>query len=525
MEAADKEASAVAVASGKIVYIGKDEEAKSLAGPKTEIIDLKGQTLLPGFIESHMHPMMYAHNLLGVECGGENTKSLSRVLEALEEKVKFTQKGEWIKGFGWDDSKFEERRNPSRWDLDKVSPDHPVVLMRTCVHVVVANSLALKMGNIDKNTPNPEGGHIQKDPNTGEPTGILQERAMELLPNVAYSLEQLKTGMEMALKILARKGVTSIGDMSSQPEGFRIYQRLQKEGLLTARVRMWPVANKTITGNGMLNDLYAVGIESGFGDEMLSVQGVKYVLDGSVSGKTAAVTEPYYKDPSANGIIYCNDESEMIESVRKAFQGGLRVSIHAIGDRAIEFALNVIEKAGAGMDLASMRNRIEHCVLPTKEQLERIKRLGLIVGSSFGFIYSLGEGYLNALGPDRVKKALPQKKYQEMGIIAPGNTDCPVCDVNPLWAIYSAVVRKSFAGNSLGEEQRVDIMEALRAYSTYPAYSTFEEDRLGSIKEGKFADMVVLENDILSVDPEEIKDIKVAMTIMNGKIVWRNDEI
>ena len=176
------------------------------------------------------------------------------------------------------------------------------------------------------------------------------------------------------------------------------------------------------------------------------------------------------------------------------------------------------------MDLASMRNRIEHCILPTAEQLARIKKLGLIVGSSFGFIYSLGEGYLNALGQERVKGAIPQRSYQELGIVAPGNTDCPVCDVNPFWSIYGAVARKSFRGNSLGEEQRVDTMEALRAYSTYSAYSTFEEDKLGSIKEGKLADMIVLDKNILLADPEEIKDIKVAMTIMNGRIVWSSEE-
>lgn len=525
MEDAENEATAVVVRGGRIVNVGTDEEARSLAGPKTEMIDLKGRTLLPGFIESHMHPMMYAHNLLGVECGGENTKSLRRMLEVLEDKVKNTPKGQWIKGFGWDDSRFEEGRNPTRWDLDKVSPDHPVVLMRTCVHVVVANSLALKLGNIDKNTPDPEGGHIQKDPDTGEPTGILQERAMELLPSAPYTLEQLKEGMELALKILAKNGVTTIGDMAAQPEGLRIYQQLRKENRLTVRVRLWAVAEKTILGNGMLDDIYAVGIESGFGDDMICVQGAKYVLDGSVSGKTAAITEPYYKEETANGIIYCDDESQMIESVRKAFQGGLRVSIHAIGDRAIDFALNVIETAGKGMDIASMRNRIEHCILPRKEQLLRIKRLGLIVGSSFGFIYSLGEGYLNALGPERVKAAIPQKSYQELGIIAPGNTDCPVCDVNPFWSIYGVVARKSFRGNSLGEEQRVDIREALKTYTTYPAFSTFEEDQLGSIKEGKLADLIVLDKNILLADTEEIKDIKVVMTIMNGKIIWRNGGI
>lgn len=524
MENDGREVGAVAVESGRIVFVGDNEEAKSLAGPETEIIDLKGRTLLPGFIESHMHPFLLAHNLLGVDCGGENTKSIGRMLKALEEKVKVTPKGEWIKGFGWDDSKFEEKRNPSRQELDKVSPDHPVVLTRNCVHIAVANSLALKLSGIDKDTPDPEGGHIQKNPETGELTGILQERAMEMLPVVSYSPAQMKRGMELALKILAQNGVTTIGDMSAQPEGFRIYQQLQKENLLTARIRLWPVAETTIVGEGMLDDLCAVGIESGFGDDMIRIQGVKYVLDGVVSGKTAAVTEPFYKS-SATGIIFCEDKDKMVKSVQKAFQNGLRVSIHAIGDRAIEFALNVVEEARAGMDITGMRNRIEHCTLPTGEQLGRVKNLGLIVGSSFAFLYALGEAFLNALGPERVKGAFPQKSYQDMGIVAPGNTDCPVCDVNPMLAMYGAVTRKSFLGNSLGEEQRVDPMEALRTYTTYAAYSTFEEDKIGSIKEGKLADLVVLDKNPLSVDPEEIKNIEVVMTIMNGKIVWKSDAI
>lgn len=522
MEADGREGTAVAVTGEKISFIGADAEARRLAGTKTKIIDLKGRLLMPGFIESHMHPLMYAHNLLGVDCGGDTTRSLAKVLEVLAEKVAGTPKGEWIKGFGWDDSKFEEKRNPTRWDLDKVSPNHPVVLMRTCVHVVVANSMALKLGNIDKYTNDPDGGHIQKDPDTGEPTGILQERAMEMLPDLRYTFDQLKGGMETALQILARRGVTSIGDMSAQQTGFRIYQQLNKENKLTARVRLWPVAQKTILGDAMLDQIYDCGIESGFGNEMISIQGVKYVLDGSISGKTAAVTEPYYKETSANGIIYCSDESDMLESIRKAFRGGLRVSIHAIGDRAIEFALNIIEKAGEGLDLAGMRNRIEHCILPTSDQLLKVKRLGLVVGSSVGFLYPLGEGYLNALGPERVKSAIPQKSYEEIGIIAPANTDCPVCDLNPMLAIYGMVERRSFAGNSLGDAQRVGIMEALKAYTTYPAYSTFEEDKLGSIKEGKLADLAVLEKDIRNLSPEEIKDLKVALTIVNGRIVWND---
>ena len=524
MEDNDLVATAVAIQGKYIAYVGSNEEALSLAGDGATIIDLNGRLLMPGFIESHMHPMMYAHDMLGVNCGGEITSSLESVLFAVADKVKDTPKGKWIKGAGWDDSKFAEKRNPTRWDLDKVSPDHPVMLMRTCVHVVVANSMALKMANIDKDTPDPEGGHIQKNPETGEPTGILQDRAMEMLPIPTYSLEQLKDGLKMGLKNIAKNGITCIGDMAGQPVGLKIYQQLYKEKKLTARFRLWMIANKTIIGEGTLDDLTNIGVESGFGSEMISIQGVKYVLDGSVSGQTAAVTEPYFQDPSAHGIIYCEDQVAMIKSVRKAFKSGLRASIHAIGDRAIDFALNVFEKAGEGMDFPSMRNRMEHCILPRIDQIEKIKKMGIIVGSSFGFIYPLGEGYLNALGPERVKKAIPQKTFEELGIIAPGNTDCPVCDMNPLLAIYGVVVRKSFAGNSLGEEQRVSVMEALKAYTTYPAYSTFEEDKIGSLKVGKLADIVVLNENILEIDPEKIKDVKVDFTIMNGEIIWNREK-
>ncbi len=523
MEEDSRPACAVAVCGGHITCVGSNEEALARAGEDADVIDLDGRLLMPGFIESHMHPMMYAHDMLGVDCGGEVTKSLEAVLSALAEKVKDTPKGRWIKGAGWDDSKFAEKRNPTRWDLDKVSPDHPVMLMRTCVHVVVANSMALKLANIDKDTEDPEGGHIQKDPKTGEPTGILQERAMEMLPIPSYSFEQLKKGMNAGLANIAENGITCIGDMAGQPVGLKVYQQLYKEKKLTARFRLWMIANKTIIGEGTLDELSALGIESRFGDEMISIQGVKYVLDGSISGKTAAVTEPFYKDESAYGIIYCDDETAMIESVRKAFKSGLRASIHAIGDRAIDFALNVLEKAGEGMDTGSMRNRMEHCILPRKDQLDRIKRMGIIIGSSFGFIFPLGEGYLNALGPDRVKKAIPQKTYENMGIIAPGNTDCPVCDMNPLLAIYGVVTRKSFAGNSLGEEERVSVMEALKAYTVYSAYSTFEEDKLGTIREGKLADLVVLSDNILEIDPEKIKDVKVDYTMMDGRIVWKRN--
>ena len=512
---------AIVIKGNRIIYVGDDDTARELAGRETEIIDLNKKVLLPGFIESHMHPFTLANNKLGVECGGDNTKSLESVLKALEERVKTTEKGQWIRGFGWDESKFPHAKNPTRYDLDKVSPDNPVILTRTCVHVAVCNSKALELGKINKNTPNPEGGHIDKDPKTGEPTGLLQERAMEILPVTPYTTQQLKQGMKMVFEELGRNGITSACDMSAQRESIHVYQQLLKEGSLTARIRMWPVAQTMILGDGMIEEMLTLGLESGFGNDMLNIQGMKYVLDGSVSGKTAAVYEHYLDDPEAKGIIYCDDETEMIENIRRGFQNGLRASVHAIGDRAIDYALNIYKKAGEGIDTSKMRNRMEHVILPTKKQLREIKDMGIVVGSSYGFLYHLGEGYLNALGAERVKKAVPQKSFQDLGIIAPGNTDCPVCDMNPLLAIYGITNRKTFKGSSLGDKERIDVMEALRTYTEYAAYSMFDEKITGSVEVGKYADLVVLDKNIIDVNIEEIKDIKVDMTIMNGEVIYK----
>ena len=524
MEDMAPEASAVAVIGDRIAYVGNDRDALSLQGNETIVIDLKGKSALPGFIESHAHPIIYAETLLGVDCGGPNTTSLKMLLKSLESKAAQTPKGTWIKGWGWDDSKFEERRVPSRWDLDAISTDHPVVLARQCGHTVVANSLALQLSGIGKDTQDPpEGGHVVKDPATGEPTGILQERAQELLLQVPISREDYKRGFLLAQQEFAKKGVTTIHDMTTQPLGIRIYQELLRDENLTVRIRMWPFAVTANQFEGMMDTLIQLGIESGFGSTMLNVQGSKFLLDGGIGGKTAAVSKPFEDDPdnmNNRGIMYYSKDEPLAELVTRSLLAGLRVSLHAIGDRAIEQALNVIEIAQKKTGKTGMRNRIEHCTIPNAGQIDRIKDLKIAVGASTGFIYSIGAAHYYNLGTERCNHVFPMKTFKEKRIVAAGNSDAPVCDLNPILGVYSIVTRNAMSGHNLGTDECLPVVDALRAYTINAAYLGFDEKLIGSLQAGKFADIVVLDRDPLTVDPLSLKDIQVVMTIMNGKIIY-----
>lgn len=520
METELPKATALAIKGNKLIYIGNDRDTTELKGTSTEIIDLEGKTVIPGFIESHAHPLLYAKQLLGVKCDGEATKSISNIIENLADVVSRTPEGQYIIGWGWDDTKFAERRNLTRWDLDRVSPNHPVILSRGCGHIVVANSLALNRSNITRETQDPFGGHIAKDPTTGEPTGILQEDAQKLLPVISYGISEYKRGMALAQQEFHRRGVTTVNDMAAQPEGMRIYQQILKEGNLKTRIRLWPMAETVTIFEGMLNGLSEMGFESGFGSDMINIQGIKFVLDGSMAGKTAAIDGTYEGETEQLGILYYTPE-ELNRRVLRCFESGFRVSVHGIGQRAIEQALNAIEEAEVKTGFAGKRNRIEHCSVPTDKQIDRIKKLNIVVGSSLGFIYFIGGAYYYNLGQERIFRAFPQRTYIDKGICAPGNSDCPVCDINPMWGIYGAVTRNTMSGHNMGMMESITPMEALRAYTIDAAYSNYDEGIIGSLKEGKYADIAVLDKDPTKIDPQELKDVAVVMTIMNGEVVFK----
>jgi predicted amidohydrolase YtcJ len=511
-------ASVIRISDGRITYVGDEMgTVDPLKGSETEIIDLQGKTVLPGFIDTHMHPALYGLFLLEIDCRPAEADTVPGIAAKVHEQARHTPEGQWLKGWGWDDSKLQERRNPTRWDLDAVAPNHPVILKRTCGHVAVVNSKALELAGIDAHTPDPEGGHIARDSKTGEPTGIMEERAIELFDVPTGTLSDLKKGLKMALADFARWGFTTVHDMSCTGLNMTAYQELLAEGELNVKLRPWYWALKQMDWDPSLEHLIALGMRSGFGSEMIRVQGVKLMLDGSVGGRTAAMADPFEGEENNRGIVFMPEDAFRKEA-HKALAAGLRIAVHAIGERAIEICLKAIETAPEFIDIQQMRNRIEHCAIPTDDHLRRIKDNELIAGSSVGFVYWLGDSYIRNLGRERLKRVYPQKTFQEWGIVAPANCDVPICDGNPMVSLYAAVTRKTMSGDIFDEQQNISAADALKGYTTAAAYASFEEDIIGTLTEGKDADLIVVSENPLEVDPEKLKDIVVEMTMMRGTI-------
>ena len=514
-------AEAVAVREGKIVGVGRTDEIEGLVGDDTKVVDLQGKTVTPGFVESHCHPSMAGPRLLfEVNAGGATT--IPEIVVRIREKAGQLPGGKWLRAWGYNDRRLDERRHPTRWDLDKATTEHPVFLARLDGHMGVANSKALKLAQITKDTPDPEGGKIDRDPETGEPTGLLRETAQALVKEIIppYTIEETKEGLIAACNRLASWGITSFGDAAVVRDSMVAYQELLAENRLPLRVAMMMVGLPMLEFPPYLNELKALGIQAGFGNDRLRILGTKFMIDGSMSGYTAALYEPYSNEPTELGIIVQSPE-ELTRGIVEAHKAGLRPLTHAIGDRAIDIVLDAIEQALTETPGADHRMRIEHCTLPTDEAIERMKRLGVIPSSSVGFIYELAPAHLLCIGPERAKRYFPHKTYLEKGIISVGNSDWFVTSANIAQQLYGVVTRKGYSGDVIGPEQAISVMDALRLYTINGAYASFEEKIKGSIERGKLADMVVLDRDILTIPEEEIRDIEVETTIVGGEIVYQ----
>ncbi|MEE9503921.1 MAG: amidohydrolase [Thermodesulfobacteriota bacterium] len=514
-------AEAVAVKDSKIVGVGTTNEIKELAGNDTKVIDLQKKTVTPGFVESHCHPSMAGPRLLfEVNAGGATT--ILEIIDRIRQKARQLPQEKWLRAWGYNDRRLKEKRHPTRWDLDKATTKHPVFLARLDGHMGVVNSKALKLAQITKDTPDPEGGKIDRDPETGEPTGLLRETAQALAKNIIppYTIEEMKEGLVTACNQLASWGITSFGDAAVVRDSMVAYQELLAENRLPLRVAMMIVGLPMLEFPPYLNELKVLGIKAGFGNDRLRILGTKFMIDGSMSGYTAALYEPYSNEPTEYGIIVQSPE-ELTRGIVEAHKAGLRPLTHAIGDRAIDIVLDAIEKALTETPVADHRMRIEHCTLPTDEAIDRMKRLGVIPSSSVGFIYELAPAHLLCIGPERAKRYFPHKTYLEKGILSVGNSDWFVTSANIAQQLYGVVTRKGYSGEVIGPEQAISVMDALRLYTINGAYASFEEKIKGSIERGKLADMVVLDRDILTIPEEEIKDIKVEMTIVGGEIVYQ----
>jgi predicted amidohydrolase YtcJ len=535
---------AVACKAEKIIKVGTTEEIEPYIGEHTHVIDLAGKLATPGFVDTHVHFSSGGRRVRTVDL--RYVRSIDALIDELKKKSERLPKGRWIEGYGYNESKLREKRFPNRYDLDKASTDHPISVTRQGGHDGIrVNSLALELAGITKDTPDPEPpSYIERDKDTGEPLGNLREEgAKPVLDLIAkepvITREEMKQGLVDTDRLFLSWGITSIQEPGAPMDFLPMYRELINEGKLHVR-NSFLIAAPTLGRSYQRNERYQLAvdlsIEAGysthFGDNHLKFAGIKLGHDGSMSAGNCAVYEPYlnYPTPDNYGVVhgYTNEElndgralAEFSPLVVKLHKAGMRCGIGAIGDRGIDFFLDAIEVAYDEEPRPGSRHSLEHCSLPTLEALKRMKRLDVTSSTSVGFGWELGDQHRSFMGMERMKRYMPMKSFKEMGIVASGNADWPVCSANVFEGIHVCVNRTSETGQDLSQSQAISVMDAIRVYTWNGAYITFEEDIKGSIEEGKLADMAVLDTDILTCDPSEIVKTKVLTTILDGKVIYQ----
>jgi len=517
----DRVCEAVAIKGNRIVYVGDSRAAKSYAGSSTRVLNLNGRTLIPGFIDAHCHAGGYGISKLRVHCGLPLVRSIEDMKREIRRKAAETPPGAWIVGIGYDHTKLAEGRHPTRSDLDDAARDHPVFVSRVCGHVGVANTLALEAIGVGRDTPDPPGGKIDKNEN-GEPSGILFEVAQAPVRILTKpSLVEMEIGLKSMDSDFIRYGVTSIQDASGwNPDEIRLFQKGTAEGWLRIRISFMVRS----AGAGMdLGEKYLLsGLISGFGNERVRLGSYKLLMDGSVGAASAAMRSPYKVGSNNFGILYM-DQEELNTRVLRAHRAGYQVAIHAIGDRAIEMSLESFEKAFQAFPGSGQRHRIEHCGWLDEALIDRIHRLEILPVLGVPFLYEHGDSYFRNLEEQRLSCVYPLRSLLKRGIRVALSSDAPVIDPNPMRGIYCAVSRKTASGRTVSPGEGVNIKQAIRAYTLFGAYASFEERLKGSIEPGKLADLVVLSENILHLPHEELLRVYPVLTMIDGIVVYEKE--
>ncbi len=510
-------AQALAIKDGRILRVGSDAEVKGYAGRKTESIALKGATVAPGFIDSHQHLSHVGINVLQIDCNPQICRSIAHIQAAVAKKAKRTPPGEWIRGVGYDDTKIDNRVL-TRWDLDEAAPNHPVFIQHVSGHWAVTNSKGLQAGNVNEETPDPKGGAYGRDAQK-RLNGILYEEAefayvfegMTDRPPIMppLSLKDRLKGLDIACEMYLASGITSVNDLMVSTLSLDTYQEALRRGTLKLRVYMFIPYD-------YLPHLAALGFRTGWGNDWLKLGGIKIIADGAIAGRTAYLSQPYVGTEDT-GILVAGSEEALHESIYRSHQAGFQVGVHANGDRAIQMTLDGFARALADFPRKNHRHRLEHCTVVNKAILQRIKKLKLLAVPFGSYIHHHGEKMIPCYGPERVEMMFAHRSFLDSGIPVSGSSDNPCGPYQPLLAIQSCVTRKSAGGEVLGARQRITVDEALYLYTMASAYASFEEDLKGSLVPGKLADVVVLGEDPRRVDPDEIKDIPVTLTMVGGE--------
>jgi hypothetical protein len=496
-------AEAVAIEKGRIVKVGTSEDITPLLGKSTKIINLSGKTVVPGFIDTHIHVLDFGKTLAWLDL--RNVKSIEEMQNSLRERVQKTPKGKWVIGRGWDQTRFKQKRLPKLSDLDSVSPENPVILYHQSALICVANSKALELAGVTKQTNVPLGGAIDKDLDTGELTGILRDAATDLVWKVIPEPDEdeLLEDAALACEKIAEAGVTSVHWMVLSAAEIPIAQKLLAQKRLPIRVNL-------IIPACLLDTVADFSSKDNLN---LRVGGAVIAADGYLAAKTAALSQPY-SDDSSSGKTLCTQE-EMNASATRILKASLQLVIHAMGDKAVETALTAIEKASRGLHAKDTRPRLEQAAVLSEELIERMKKQKaivsvqpLVIKSEFSVWHAEEH-----LGAERARWLYPLKTLLKKGVRVVGGSDCPMEPLNPLIGIQAAVTREFYP------EERITVDEALRMYTVDAAFSTSQENIKGTIEEGKLADLTVLSRDARTVPPDKIDDVTVEITIVGGKVI------
>jgi predicted amidohydrolase YtcJ len=503
---------AIAVGGGKIIAVGSNEDIQKLKGPKTQVVDLGGHFVMPGFNDAHVHLGSGGFEKLNVNLIG--CKSLDEMKQRIAARAKTAGPGEWIQGRGWDHTLWTKAETPTRADIDAVTGNHPAIFGRVDGHIAIANSAALKAAGITAQTPDPHGGKIDRD-EKGEPTGILRETAMGAVFNKIPppSAAQRRRAAELALEDAASHGITSAQD-NSDWEDFLTYEQMEKEGKLTLRIAEW------LPFDASVEELKSKRAHHAATDQMLHTTMLKGFMDGSLGSRTAAMLAPYDDDPKNAGIPRYEQEPLDQKAAERA-SANFQLGFHAIGDRGARMALDAFAYAIQKSGKKDLRFRIEHDQVIAPEDFVKFRDLGVIASVQPNHLLTDMNWAESHIGAARAKHSYPWKEFEDNGIRLAFGTDYPVEPITPFRGLYAAVTRKNEAGTKeYFPEQKLTIDEAIAAYTTGSAYAEFEESQKGMLIPGMLADLVVLDRDITKVAPEEILKTRVLRTVVGGKTVY-----
>ena len=512
-------AEAVAVGGGRILMVGTDREVLA-AHPDGSRVDLGGRTMVPGFIDPHTHYLVAGESMASVDVRYPGVGSVEDLVATIAAAAERTAAGQWVLAGGLDYAKYDTA--PTRWDLDRATSEHPVGVVHVSTHYLLVNTMALEMAGIDDDTPDPVGGRIVRD-GAGRATGLFQDAAQALVRpvavdigshgtnfHVAAEMDELLAAIERAGSAFLAAGLTTVADAQVSRREMAAYREARRRGTWWVRTVCMPLSHQ-------FEDYTSVGLVGPFGDDILWIGPLKFYGDGSMIGGTAAFAEPYGLEGEFSGLLY-HEPAELRAMIVEAHRQGWQIAVHAQGDRAIGVVLDAYAAALEAHPRPDSRHRIEHCGYPTPAQLERMAEMGVIAVNQPSLLVDSGDGFLAHLG-DRGHWLQPMRAEAEAGVRFVLSSDADVTSFRPLDTIAAAMLRTSLEGRVVGPDQVITVEEAVRAHTIDAAFSLFAEDRLGSIESGKLADLAVIDGDLFGVPAEDISDLEIWMTVLDGRVV------